>query len=117
MSDEASFSYEPTDIEARGIAWLAAGLAIFVIATPLLMPLVFPQSMQQRAPTAPPALSADAPHLEVAPKQELRSNRRGQTDFVNSYGRSDRSQGIAHIPVKRAMDLVVKRGLEGWSKP
>jgi hypothetical protein len=117
MSGEASFHYERTDVGARGIAWLAAGLAIFVIATPLLMPLVFPQSMQQRTPTAPPALSADAPHLEVAPKQELRSNQRGQTDFVNSYGWSDRSQGVAHIPVKRAMDLVVQRGLEGWSKP
>jgi hypothetical protein len=117
MSDEASFNYEPADIEARGITLLAAGLATFVIATPLLMPLVFPQSMQHRTPSAPPALTAGAPRLEVAPKQELRSSQRGQTDFVNSYGWSDRSQGVAHIPVKRAMDLIVQRGLEGWSKP
>ncbi len=117
MSDEVRFDYERSDIENTDVAWLAAGLALFVIATPLLMPFVFSQSMRHRTPTAPPALSADAPRLEIAPREDLRSLDRSETEFVNSYGWTDRSQGIVRIPVKQAMKLLVQKGLPGWPSP
>jgi len=34
-----------------------------------------------------------------------------QNQKLNSYGWEDQSNGIVHIPIERAMDLVVKRGL------
>jgi hypothetical protein len=117
MSDEAGFDYERTDIESTDIAWLAAGLALFVLATPLLMPLVFPQSMRHRTPSAPPALSADAPQLEITPREDLRSFEQGQANFVNSYGWTDRSHGIVRIPIKQAMKLLAQKGLPGWPSP
>jgi len=117
MSDEAGFDYERTDIESGGLAWLAAGLGAFVVATPLLMPVVFPQAMQHRTPSAPPALSANAPRLEITPRDDLRRLQRSQDDFVSSYGWTDRSNGVVRIPVSRAMELLVQRGLAGWPKP
>lgn len=117
MSEEAGFDYERTDIESTNIAWLAAGLALFVIVTPLLMPLVFPQSMRHRTPSAPPALSADVPRLEISPRESLQRFNRREAELVDSYGWTDRSHGAVRIPVKRAMELLVQRGLSGWPAP
>ena len=118
MSDETGFDYERSDIESRDIAWLAAGLALFVLVTPLLMPLAFPQSMSHRTPSAPPALSSDAPRLEITPREDLHRFDRAEAELTSSsYGWTDRNHGVARIPVKRAMDLLAQRGLAGWPKP
>jgi hypothetical protein len=117
MGDEAGFDYERSDIESADIAWLAAGLALFVIVIPLLMPLVYPQSMRHRTPSAPPALEADAPLLEITPRDDLRRFERSEALFANSYGWTDRAHGFARIPVKRAMEVVAQKGLPGWPSP
>jgi hypothetical protein len=116
MRDDTGFDYERTDIESTDIAWLAAGLALFVIVTPLLMPFVFPQSMRHRTPSAPPALSANAPRLEVAPREDRQRFDRSEADLTDSYGWTDRARGVVRIPVGRAQELLVQRGLPGWSK-
>jgi hypothetical protein len=117
MSHEAGFDYERSDIRGRDIAWLAAGLALFVIVTPLAMPFVFPQSMQYRTPSAPPALSADAPQLGITPREDLRRFERSEAQFEQSYGWTDRSKGAVRIPIDRAMQLLAERGLPGWPMP
>jgi len=117
MNGEAGFDYERTDIESRAVAWLAAGLAAFVIATPLLMPLVFPQAMQHQTPSAPPALSANAPALEITPRDDLHRLQRSEEQLTGSYGWSDRNHGIVRVPVRRAIELLAERGLQGWPKP
>jgi hypothetical protein len=114
MSNQAGFDYERSDIESRDIAWLAAGLGLFVVITPLLMPFVFPQSMQHRTPSAPPALNADAPQLEIVPRNALQRFQRGEAQFTQSYGWTDRGKGAVRIPVSRAMQLLAERGLPGW---
>ena len=80
MRDETGFDYERSDIRARDIACLAAGLGLFVIVTPLLMPFIFPQSMQHRTPSAPPPLTADAPQLEITPRDDLQRSNRSETE-------------------------------------
>ncbi len=117
MSDEASFDYERSDISSRAIAWIAAGLGSFVLAAPLAMPLAFPQSMHHLAPVARPALSSDAPALAIAPSRELQQQRRRDDHLSRTYGWTDRTRGIARIPVARAAELIAKRGLPGWPSP
>lgn len=117
MNDETGFDYERSDIESTDIAWIAVGLALFVIVTPLVMPLIFPQSMRHRTPSAPPALSARAPPLEVTPRESLEQFNRSEAALVGGYGWIDRNRGTVRIPVRRAMDLLVQRGLAGWPKP
>jgi hypothetical protein len=117
MSDEAGFDYERSDISGRDMAWLAAGLALFVIATPLFMPLVFPQSMQHRTPSAPPALATDAPQLAITPRRDLQRFQRGEAQYEQSYGWTDHTKGAVRIPISRAMQLLAQRGLPEWPTP
>lgn len=117
MSDGRQFEYERTDVESTLVLWIAIGLASFVIATPLLMPIAFPQSMQHRSASAPPALSMDAPRLEITPRQDLHRLQRGEEQFAGSYGWTNREHTTVHIPIRRAMSLLAQRGLAGWPAP
>jgi hypothetical protein len=117
MRDAASFDHEPSDISNRVVAWIAAGLGLFVLATPLVMPFAFPQSMSHRVPVARPALSSDAPPLAVTPSRELQLQRRGDDRFSETYGWTDRAGGVVRIPVARATELIAQRGLPGWPSP
>jgi hypothetical protein len=114
MDEQASFDYERSDIESGGIAWIAAGLGLFVLAVPLLMPLIYPQSMQHVSPTAPPALSANAPELEIMPREDLQRLDRGEAQVDDGYGWADRDHGVLRIPVARAMERLLQNGLPGW---
>ena len=117
MNDEAGFDYERSDIESGGIAWIGAGLAAFVVAVPLLIPLTFPQSMRHVSPAAPPGLSTDAPILEVKPSESLQRLRAANAQYSNSYGWTDRNHGVVRIPVARAVEILLRKGLPGWPSP
>lgn len=51
----------------------------------------------------------DAPGLSSAPQDELRRERQRKTARLQSAGWVDQKQGIAHIPIGDAMDLLVAR--------
>jgi hypothetical protein len=117
MDDQARFDYERSDIESGGIAWIAAGLALFVIAVPLLMPLVYPQSLHHVSPAAPPALSAVAPELEIAPSEDLQHLDRAGAQLSDSYGWTNKEHGVVRIPIARAVESLLHKGLPGWPSP
>jgi hypothetical protein len=117
MNYQSGADYERSDIDPRLIGWIAAGLGLFVLVVPLLMPLAFPQSTQRVSPPARPALHASAPALEVTPSAELRRLREENARFAESYGWTDRSHNVVRIPVRRAIDLLLQRGLPGWPSP
>lgn len=86
MPDSAGTNFERSDINPVLVGWLALGLGLFVVATPLLMPLVFPPAIDRGNPTARPALSSDAPSLALDPGDELRRQREQDRQFADSYG-------------------------------
>src|SRR5207302_203161 len=75
MSEKIRADHERSDIDPAVVGWIAIGLALFVLAVPLVMPLVFPQSIYRGNPTARPALGSAAPPLEVNPSSNLRRQR------------------------------------------
>jgi hypothetical protein len=117
MTQEPGADYERSDIDAGMIGWIAAGLALFVLAVPLVMPLIFPQSIYRGSSTSPPALGADAPSLEVAPLKRLQRLQRSDAQFLNTYGWTDRDRKIVRIPVARAVENLLQKGLPGWPAP
>jgi hypothetical protein len=114
MTDSTDTGYERSDVDPKLVGWLALGLGLFVVATPLLMPLFFPQSIDRGNPVARPALGSEAPPLALDPANELRRQREQDRQFADSYGWVDREHNVARIPVARAMERLVQTGLPGW---
>jgi hypothetical protein len=52
-----------------------------------------------------------APMLETDERGQLRGFLINQESRLNSYGWVDQKAGVAHIPIERAMELIVQRGM------
>lgn len=50
------------------------------------------------------------PRLQVYPMQDLNAVREQQSSALETYGWVDREHAIVHIPIDRAMDLILERG-------
>ncbi len=61
----------------------------------------------------PVASSAEfpQPRLEVIPGADLRTLHAAEQTDLNSYGWIDRARGTVRIPIDRAMQLILERGL------
>jgi hypothetical protein len=114
MSEKTGADYERSDIAPAVVGWIAIGLALFVLAVPLVMPLVFPQSIYRGNPAARPALVSDAPPLEVQPSDRMRRQREADREFATTYGWIDRNRKIVRIPVSRAVERLLQIGLPDW---
>ena len=70
---------------------------------------------QQLGPPASPFENVralpPAPRLQVAPLQDLGHYLAGQDRELNSYGWVDRKAGMVRIPIDRAMDRLLQKGL------
>ena len=51
------------------------------------------------------------PSPEVSSGEMLRQLRATEDAALNTYGWVDRSNGVVHIPIQHAIDLVLERGL------
>jgi hypothetical protein len=58
---------------------------------------------------------SSAPHLQDDPAAELAKLRTDEDLKLNSYGWVDREAGVVRIPIERAMDLLLKKGLPARS--
>jgi hypothetical protein len=117
MADINHVDYERSDVGLRLVGWLAAGLATFVVVTPLVLPFMFPMSTKHATPASRPAMSSNAPPLEVSPQATLQATRQGDARIERGYGWADRSRGEVRIPVDRAVEILLRKGLPGWPSP
>jgi hypothetical protein len=65
---------------------------------------------------AEPGLAASrvrfpGPKLQVTPRVDLQAFRAREEARLNSYGWVDKTAGVVRIPIARAMDLLIQRGL------
>lgn len=85
------------------VMWGMAGMFKFFGATQSLGP---PASPFAEARTLPPQ-----PRLQPEPRIDLEHLRSGEDGMLHSYGWVDKNLGVVHIPIERAMDLVLEKGL------
>jgi hypothetical protein len=52
-----------------------------------------------------------SPRLQTQPFKDVYLLKRGENEKLNSYGWSDKDNGIVHIPIERAMELTLRNGL------
>jgi len=111
--------YEVRDANIRALLQFAFWMAVVMAVTMFAMKWTFDflKKAEPLGATSSPLVkegarvTPPAPVLQVRPRQELVDYCAVQEAVVNSYGWVNQESGVAHIPVDRAMDLVLARGL------
>ena len=107
-------------VNVRGVLlfafWLAAGLIAAAVAMFALLRALEKKERRADRPVSPMIAASLArtppePRLEpypLAPRQKLRAE---EDALLTTYGWVDKDRGLARIPIDRAIDLLVQRGL------
>jgi hypothetical protein len=112
--------YELSDISTKVVVMFATALVVAGIVIHLLVWLLYvyfghvasvTYSRQYPLSSVGPAPLPAAPMLQVRPRDELKQLRADEEAILTSYGWVDSSAGIVRIPIDRAMQLVLQRGL------
>jgi hypothetical protein len=114
MSDPAlenpTVRYEESDFTARGVIASIVGLGIGIGAIAGVVAWLY-WGLADWMPTAgAPAVEAPYPALDPDVQAWAEEQIRSSRERANSYGWVDRQANIVHIPVERAMDLLLQEG-------
>ncbi|MBZ5627245.1 MAG: hypothetical protein LAO06_00085 [Acidobacteriia bacterium] len=126
--------YDRSDLAARGIVWFLILLAVTIVAIHLISWGLLRYFARNRGTPAPrnaavvppawpassagnPVLRFPAPQLQPDPVADLNKFRAAQEEQLDSYGWVDQKNGVAHIPVERAIDIVSQQGLPVRAQP
>lgn len=112
-----SGGHEQTDATARPLLAFGAVLAAVIIVVALLMWGTFRYFAKEQSLGAPPVayplgrLLPPEPRLQPDPRLDLNRLRRQEQDAISSYGWVNPAEGVIRIPVDRAMDRLIEKGL------
>lgn len=115
--DNPEVSHEASDVNVKGILRFAVALAVaaMVIHVALYALLFYYDQRESRraAPSVGPrqAEQAPEPRLRVAPRTDLIEMRAAEDRLLQSYGWVDREKNLVRVPIERAMEIVLQRGL------
>jgi len=110
---------EKRDINIRKVAIYGSGMLVVIcLAGVLTTVMVFKKlagSDANEGVSPSPMLEAQPlppePRLQANPMLDLKKYRAAEEAELKSYGWVDRPNGVVRIPVERAMELVLERGL------
>jgi len=110
--------YEKSDASPRGLLYFAVIMAALLAATALFLIAVFKYS--ERAENPRPVIAEPfvgtrplppAPRIQATPGMDMQSYYESQQQILTSYGWIDRQNGVVRLPIDRAMELILQRGL------
>ena len=110
--------YETSDVDPKPVIWFGVALAAMLAVTIAAMAWMFDYltAREDRLDTSGSPLADTrerpaAPPLQVTPSSDLTQMRAREEALLNSYGWVDRQEGLVHIPIERAMEILAGRGL------
>lgn len=115
--NEASPGYETRDANTFGVLGFLVVLATVIVAVLLLTWGLFWQfgaSERNRATASPFSNVRELPTgplLQVTPREDLQQTLARQQSKLDTYGWENRQAGTVRIPIERAMELLLQRGL------
>ncbi len=119
-------TFEPTDVATRPIVLSVALLAVFTVVFTGAGHLVyFGLAERERANSPEPSPLAEQyaakappePRLQVHPKTDLDVMHAAEDKILFGWGWQDKEKGIAHVPIERAMQMIVAKNLPARQGP
>jgi len=120
--NHASVRFEDSDAQPKPV--ILAGVAVLLLALVAvgIVFLVFEHLKHEHAEQSPPPLPITAkighgvpqppePRLQENPPRDLERYIAEQEKALHSYGWVDKQGGVVSIPIDRAIDLIVQRGI------
>lgn len=112
MDESVTAPYERRDLNVRAVVGFMIGLAVVLLG--IFTALHFFQSALGRGDARTvrrPQNSAPGPQLQTHASADLAAWRAAQAAELHRCRWVDRKAGIIEIPIERAMELIVQRGL------
>jgi hypothetical protein len=109
--------HESVDANVRSLVRWGVGVFALLASGLIISAVVFRYFVthQSLGPPASPFENVRAlpprPVLQVTPARDLHQYLAQQNAVLNNYGWVDRKAGIVRIPIDRAMDLLLEKGL------
>jgi hypothetical protein len=107
-------AFEPSDWRVGTVALVLLGIFAVVVIAPLLLLWAYPGAVSDVARNirvAPPP-----PRLEVNPSQDLANFAADERRRSDTYYWIDKQNGVVHIPIARAMQMLAEQGIDGFPK-
>ena len=108
--------HDRTDWNLRYVVWGAAVLVVSISVGLTALWWMFKEfhggAANQQMGTARATVQENRPPeplLQVSPTDDWTEMLKREQEILNSYRWVDRSKGIVHIPIERAMELMVER--------
>ena len=111
--------YETRDADAKWIFGIVAGLLVAGLAMHFCLAGFVAHLRATPTPTdalagvrrAPEIAPKNFPRLQISPAADLAEFREREERELRTYGWIDRTAGVVRLPVDRAMELILQRGL------
>jgi hypothetical protein len=114
----AGHSHESRDMSVKLVMWFSLALTATLVGAHFLMEGVFAgfADRAERRDRPHPPLRMDRvvppePRLQENPGGDLEKLRRAEDRRLESYGWIDRERKILRIPIDRAMDQMIRKGV------
>jgi hypothetical protein len=118
LTNMETTGYEPRDVNTRGLVYFLGIVALFLVATSFAVQWLFGYFVKTDRPAAvvQPVFSHIrplplAPRVQVNPENDIQEYLNSEKRFLNSSGWIDKKNGIARIPIDRAIELLLQQGL------
>jgi len=111
--------YEFGDVNAVSVTKFGIGMAFLILVFLFVLAGLFRYLAKQAAEVEPPVPPMGAmvqklppePRLEPHPSLDMKQMRAAEDQILHQYAWIDPDKGIVRIPVDRAMDLILEKGL------
>ena len=111
--------YEPGDVNAVSVTKFGIGMAFLVLVFLFGVVGLFRYFAKRAAEAQPPVPPMGAmveklppgPRLEANPSLDMKEMREAEDRKLKQYAWIDPDKGVVQIPVDRAMDLILEKGL------
>jgi hypothetical protein len=118
-------NFEDSDIDAKEVVMVAGAVVAFAMVVTVLLYPTFHHFLHLHAKESPPPLPEFTHGVVIPPEPRLQDNpQRDLAEYISQqqfelhrYNVVNRQNGAVTIPIERAMDLLVQRGIPPQTTP